>query len=46
MARDKDYRNTEYCPQLNKVEEQKEILEKEIKPELFTTLPRMWLKAT
>ena len=33
MARDKDYRNTEYCPQLNKVEEQKEILEKEIKLE-------------
>lgn len=31
MARDKDYRNTEYCPKLNKVEEQKQILEKEIK---------------
>lgn len=33
MARDKDYRNTEYCLKLNKVEEQKEILEKEIKSE-------------
>lgn len=31
MARDKDYRNTEYCPRLDKVEEQKQILEKEIK---------------
>lgn len=31
MARDKDYRNTEYCPKLNKVDEQKRILEKEIK---------------
>lgn len=31
MAKDKDYRNTEYCPILNKVEEQKQILEKEIK---------------
>lgn len=33
MARDKDYRNTEYCPILNKVEEQKMVLEKEIKSE-------------
>lgn len=33
MARDKDYRNTEYCPILNKVKEQKLILEKEIKSE-------------
>ena len=33
MARDKDYRNTEYCPKLDKVEEQKQILEKEIKSE-------------
>lgn len=31
MARDKDYRNTEYCPTLNKVDEQKQALEKEIK---------------
>ncbi len=31
MARDKDYRNTEYCPKLNKVDEQKRILEKKIK---------------
>lgn len=33
MATDKDYRNTEYCPKLNKVEEQKQILEKEIESE-------------
>lgn len=33
MARDKDYRNTEYCPKLNQVEEQKRILEKEMKSE-------------
>lgn len=33
MTRDKDYRNTEYCPELNKVEEQKQILENEIKLE-------------
>lgn len=33
MTRDKDYRNTEYCPELNKVEEQKQILENEIKSE-------------
>lgn len=33
MARDKDYRNTKYCLKLNKVEEQKQILEKEIKSE-------------
>ena len=33
MTRDKDYRNTEYCPKLNKVEEKKQILEKEIKSE-------------
>lgn len=31
MARDKDYRNTGYCPVLNNVEEQKQILEEEIK---------------
>ena len=37
MARDKDYRNTEYCPVLNKVEEQKQILEKEIKSESART---------
>lgn len=30
MSRDKDYRNTKYCPVLNKVKEQKENLEKEI----------------
>lgn len=30
MERNKDYRNTEYCPCLKKVVEQKEILEKEI----------------
>ena len=35
MTRDKDYRNTEYCPILNKVEEQKQILEKEIKSKLL-----------
>lgn len=33
MARDKDYRNTEYCPILNRVEEQKQALEKEIRSE-------------
>lgn len=33
MTRGKDYRNTEYCPELNKVEEQKQILENEIKSE-------------
>ncbi|WP_418462622.1 HNH endonuclease [Frisingicoccus sp.] len=37
MARDKDYRNTEYCPILNKVEEQKQVLEKEIKSEFPRT---------
>lgn len=37
MARDKDYRNTEYCPILNKVEEQKQILEKDIKSEFTKT---------
>ena len=31
MARDEDYRNTIYCQALDKVEEQKENLEKEIK---------------
>lgn len=31
MAKDKDYRNTEYCPVLDQVEEQKKTLEKEIK---------------
>lgn len=31
MTRDKDYRNTEYCPVLNNVEEQKHTLEEEIK---------------
>lgn len=31
MARDNDYRNTTYCPVLDKVEEQKNALEKEIK---------------
>ncbi|GFI36955.1 hypothetical protein IMSAGC015_01137 [Lachnospiraceae bacterium] len=31
MAKDKDYRNTEYCPILDQVEEQKQILEEEIK---------------
>lgn len=31
MARDKDYRNTIYCPILDKVEKQKQDLEKEIK---------------
>ena len=31
MARDNDYRNTIYCPVLDKVEEQKNALEKEIK---------------
>ena len=29
MARDNDYRNTTYCPVLDKVEEQKNALEKE-----------------
>lgn len=33
MAKDKDYRNTEYCPVLNKIGEQKQVLEKEIKSE-------------
>ena len=37
MARDKDYINTEYCPILNKVEEQKQVLEKEIKSEFPRT---------
>ncbi len=37
MARDKDYRNTEYCPILDKVEEQKQVLEKEIKSESART---------
>lgn len=37
MARDKDYRNTEYCSILNKVEEQKQILEKDIKSEFTKT---------
>ena len=31
MVKDEDYRNTEYCPILDKVEKQKEDLEKEIK---------------
>lgn len=31
MARDKDYRNTTYCPILSKVKEQKRALENEIK---------------
>jgi len=31
MARDKDYRNTIYCPVLDNVEKQKNALEKEIK---------------
>lgn len=33
MTRDKDYRNTEYCPAFDKIEEQKQVLEKEIKSE-------------
>lgn len=37
MARDKDYRNTEYCPILEKVEKQKQVLEKEIKSESTRT---------
>ena len=37
MAKDKDYRNTEYCPILDKVEEQKQVLEKEIKSESTRT---------
>ncbi len=37
MAGDKDYRNTEYCPVLDKVEEQKKVLEKEIKAEFPRT---------
>lgn len=37
MARDKDYRNTEYCPILDKVEEQKQALEEEIKSESTRT---------
>lgn len=32
-VKDKDYRNTEYCPILDKVQEQKQVLEKEIKLE-------------
>lgn len=36
MARDKDYRNTIYCPELDHVEKQKNDLEKEIK----STFPR------
>ena len=31
MAGDNDYRNTSYCPVLDRVEEQKKLLEKEIK---------------
>lgn len=37
MTSDKDYRNTEYCPILNKVEKQKKVLEKEIKSEFPRT---------
>lgn len=37
MTRDKDYRNTEYCPKLNKVEEKKRILERKIKSEFPRT---------
>lgn len=33
MAGDKDYRNTEYCPAISRVEEQKQVLEKNIKEE-------------
>lgn len=33
MTRDKDYRNTEFCPVLDKVEKQKQVLEKKIKSE-------------
>ncbi len=37
MARDKDYRNTEFCPVLDKVEEKKRVLENEIKSESART---------
>lgn len=37
MVSDKDYRNTEYCPKLNNVEKQKQILEIEIKSEFPRT---------
>jgi hypothetical protein len=37
MTDDKDYRNTEYCSVLDKVEEQKQALEKEIKEEFPRT---------
>ena len=37
MARDKDYRNTEYCPVMDRVEEQKKTLEKEIRSEYSRT---------
>lgn len=33
MAKEKDYRNSEYCPTLDNVEEQKQILETEIQTE-------------
>ena len=35
MTRDKDYRNTEYCPVMDRVEEQKKTLEKEIRSEYY-----------
>lgn len=37
MEKDQDYRNTEYCPKLNRVGEKKRILEKEIKEEFPRT---------
>ncbi len=37
MAKNKDYRNTKYCPALDKVREQKNILEKEIRSEFPRT---------
>lgn len=37
MMRDKDYRNTEYCPVLNRVEEQKLDLEQEIRSDFPQT---------
>ena len=37
MTRDKDYRNTEYCPVMDRVEEQKKTLEKEIRSEYSRT---------
>lgn len=36
MARDNDYRNTIYCPVLDKVEEQKNALEKRNKTSVST----------